>query len=78
MLKWIPVEVLICGIYRLTKCLMKISAIVRTICISTGLNCYISRCLIKDGSVNTYMSHFAYACKTEGKNDISRLISEMA
>ena len=24
------------------------------------------------------MSHFAYACKTEGKNDISRLISETA
>ena len=24
------------------------------------------------------MSYFAYACKTEGKNDISRLISEMA
>ena len=25
-----------------------------------------------------YMSHFAYACKTEGKNDISHLISETA
>ena len=25
----------------------------------------------------TYMSHFAYACKTEGKNGISRLISEL-
>ena len=25
-----------------------------------------------------YMSYFAYACKTEGKNDISRLISETA
>ena len=24
------------------------------------------------------MSHFAYACKTEGKNGISRLISETA
>ena len=24
------------------------------------------------------LSHFAYACKTEGKNDISRLISETA
>ena len=26
----------------------------------------------------TYMSYFAYACKTEGKNDISHLISKMA
>ena len=25
-----------------------------------------------------HMSHFAYACKTEGKNDISRLIFETA
>ena len=25
-----------------------------------------------------YMSYFAYACKTEGKNDISHLISETA
>ena len=25
-----------------------------------------------------YMSHFAYACKTEGENGISRLISKMA
>ena len=25
-----------------------------------------------------HMSHFAYACKTKGKNGISRLISEMA
>ena len=25
-----------------------------------------------------HMSYFAYACKTEGKNGISRLISEMA
>ena len=25
-----------------------------------------------------YMSYFAYACKTEGKNYISRLISETA
>ena len=24
-----------------------------------------------------YMSHFAYACKTEGKNGISRLISAL-
>ena len=24
-----------------------------------------------------YMSYFAYACKTEGKNGISRLISEL-
>ena len=24
---------------------------------------------------NIYMSHFAYACKTEGQNGISRLIS---
>ena len=24
-----------------------------------------------------YMSHFAYACKTEGKNGISCLISEL-
>ena len=24
-----------------------------------------------------HMSHFAYACKTEGKNGISRLISEL-
>ena len=26
----------------------------------------------------SYMSHFAYACKTEGENGISRLISETA
>ena len=25
-----------------------------------------------------YMSHFAYACKTEGKNDISHLFSKTA
>ena len=25
----------------------------------------------------TYISHFAYACKTEGKNGISRLISTL-
>ena len=24
----------------------------------------------------SYMSHFSYACKTEGENGISRLISE--
>ena len=28
--------------------------------------------------IGVHMSHFAYACKTEGKNDISRLISETA
>ena len=27
--------------------------------------------------IQKYMSHFAYACKTEGKNGISRLISEL-
>ena len=27
---------------------------------------------------NTYMSHFAYSCKTKGENGISHLISEMA
>ena len=27
--------------------------------------------------MKTYMSYFAYACKTEGKNGISRLISEL-
>ena len=26
---------------------------------------------------NIYMSHFAYACKTERQNGISRLISEL-
>ena len=26
---------------------------------------------------NVHMSHFAYACKTEGQNGISRLISEL-
>ena len=26
---------------------------------------------------NKYMSHFAYACKTERQNGISRLISEL-
>ena len=26
---------------------------------------------------NVHMSYFAYACKTEGKNGISRLISEL-
>ena len=26
---------------------------------------------------NWHMSYFAYACKTEGKNGISRLISEL-
>ena len=28
--------------------------------------------------VEIYMSYFAYACKTEGKNGISHLISETA
>ena len=28
--------------------------------------------------LHIYMSHFSYACKTEGENGISRLISEMA
>ena len=28
-------------------------------------------------SEHVYMSHFAYACKTEGKNGISRLISAL-
>ena len=28
-------------------------------------------------SERKYMSYFAYACKTEGKNGISRLISEL-
>ena len=28
-------------------------------------------------SVLLYMSHFAYACKTERQNDFSRLISEL-
>ena len=27
--------------------------------------------------INTYMSHFSYPCKTEGKNGISRLISTL-
>ena len=30
-----------------------------------------------NGKKHTYMSHFAYACKTEGQNGISRLISEL-
>ena len=32
----------------------------------------------KTRSRNKYMSYFAYACKTEGKNDISHLISGTA
>ena len=34
------------------------------------LNCY-------HYATVTYMSHFSYACKTEGENGISCLISEM-
>ena len=34
--------------------------------------------IIFDVDCFIYMSHFAYACKTEGENGISRLISEMA
>ena len=29
-------------------------------------------------NVHKFLSYFAYTCKTEGKNDISRLISETA
>ena len=34
--------------------------------------------VIGENSMCLYMSHFAYACKTEGENGISRLISETA
>ena len=36
--------------------------------------------IFKDGKIVhvKHMSYFAYACKTEGKNGISRLISETA
>ena len=34
-------------------------------------------CHIKGVLVIIYMSHFAYACKTQGKNGISRLISAL-
>ena len=30
------------------------------------------------GKKYIYVSYFTYVCKTEGKNDISRLISETA
>ena len=37
------------------------------------------KCGRSDTSANVvHMSYFAYACRSEGKNDISRLISETA
>ena len=33
--------------------------------------------LLESAGVNINMSHFAYACKTERQNGISRLISEL-
>ena len=42
--------------------------------------CFFFNCVHIDFETifNNDMSHLAYACKTKGKNGISRLISEMA
>ena len=39
---------------------------------------FATECGIYDKSEVINMSHFSYACKTEGENGISRLISETA
>ena len=41
------------------------------------VRCRVVQYLGNGNSRYIYMSHFAYACKTEGKNGISRLISAL-